>query len=468
MTNHYDAIIIGAGMSGLAAGIRLAMFDKKVLILEKHVIAGGLNSFYQRRNKELGGVRLFDVGLHALTNFAKKGERKKPLTKLLKQLRISYDELQLHEQSHSLIHFPDTILKFNNDFEVLKNEIEINFPRQVDGFFKLLEKINSFDELNLNQGYSPSKSVLEKYITDPLLIEMLLCPLLIYGSAWENDMDFAQFVIMFKSLYMEGFSRPENGVRTVIDLLTNKYESVGGELNYREGVESIITKNGKVIGIKTKKNEYTANQIFSSAGLPETISLCDGADSLKTPAVGNMSFMESIIITDKKIKTSDFDSTIVFYNDSSKYHYKKSDGLFDSRSAVFCCPDNYELDNREGEGTLRVTFMANYEKWKNLAKTEYKEKKELVNIESMNLIKKLIPNFDYEVRFTDVFSPTTVERYTSHFNGTVYGSTDKSRDGKTPIENLYIIGTDQGFLGIVGSMLSGISIANLYGLMETK
>jgi len=229
-----------------------------------------------------------------------------------------------------------------------------------------------------------------------------------------------------------------------------------------------ITKNDKIIGIKTKKNEYTANQIFSSAGLPETISLCDGAETLKAPAVGNMSFMESIIITDKKIRTSDFDSTIIFYNDSSKYHYKKSDGLFDSRSAVFCCPDNYELENREGEGTLRVTFMANYEKWKNLAKTEYKEKKELVNIESMNLIKKLIPNFDYEVRFTDVFSPTTVERYTSHFNGTVYGSTDKSRDGKTPIENLYIIGTDQGFLGIVGSMLSGISIANLYGLMETK
>ncbi|NLZ01808.1 MAG: FAD-binding protein, partial [Pirellulaceae bacterium] len=28
----YDAIIIGAGMSGLAAGIRLAHFDQKVCI----------------------------------------------------------------------------------------------------------------------------------------------------------------------------------------------------------------------------------------------------------------------------------------------------------------------------------------------------------------------------------------------------------------------------------------------------
>ena len=71
----YDAIVIGAGMSGLAAGIRLAMFDKKVVILEKHSISGGLNSYYQRRNFDQGGVRQFDVGLHALTNFIKKGEK---------------------------------------------------------------------------------------------------------------------------------------------------------------------------------------------------------------------------------------------------------------------------------------------------------------------------------------------------------------------------------------------------------
>ena len=64
----YDAIIIGAGMSGLAAGIRLAMYDKKVCILEQHVISGGLNSYYQRRDPR-GGLIEFDVGLHALTNY---------------------------------------------------------------------------------------------------------------------------------------------------------------------------------------------------------------------------------------------------------------------------------------------------------------------------------------------------------------------------------------------------------------
>lgn len=468
MNQSFDAIIIGAGMSGLAAGIRLAMFDKKVLILEKHSIPGGLNSYYQRRNADLGGVRKFDVGLHALTNFAKKGEKRKPFTKLLKQLRFSHDDFNLHQQSYSQTNFPEMTLNFSNDFELFKNEIYEKFPNQIDSFNKLLKHISEFNELDLNQEYSSSKEVLKSFITDPLLIEMILCPLLIYGSAWENDMDFAQFVIMFKSIYEEGFSRPEGGVRTILDKLTSKYESLGGVLNYREAVEELIVENNSISKVITNKNTYNAKQIFSSAGLPETVSFCTGATKELNYEVGKMSFMESILVYDKKVDFNKFDPTIIFYNNSNQYHYEKAKDLYDSRSAVFCCPDNYEKDNREGEGTFRITFMANYEKWKHLSKDIYKEKKELVFLESEKLLKKLVPHFDGNLRFKDVFSPTTVERYTSHFEGTVYGSTTKSRDGKTPLKNLYIIGTDQGFLGIIGSMLSGISIANLYGLMESE
>ena len=36
----YDTIIIGAGMSGLAAGIRLAHYDQRVCILERHHTIG--------------------------------------------------------------------------------------------------------------------------------------------------------------------------------------------------------------------------------------------------------------------------------------------------------------------------------------------------------------------------------------------------------------------------------------------
>ena len=71
---HFDAVVIGAGLSGLAAGIRIAMYGKRVAVCEKHYLWGGLNSFYKR------GGRLFDTGLHALTNFVDRRVSGKPLT----------------------------------------------------------------------------------------------------------------------------------------------------------------------------------------------------------------------------------------------------------------------------------------------------------------------------------------------------------------------------------------------------
>jgi hypothetical protein len=65
---------------------------------------------------------------------------------------------------------------------------------------------------------------------------------------------------------------------------------------------------------------------------------------------------------------------------------------------------------------------------------------------------------------TDMFTPRTVEKFTSHLGGAVYGSTRKARTGETGYQNLYLAGTDQGFLGIIGAMLSGISMANRHAL----
>jgi len=293
---------------------------------------------------------------------------------------------------------------------------------------------------------------------------MILCPLLIYGSAWEDDMDFAQFVIMFKSLYFEGFGRPEGGVRTILSLLMKKINDLNADIRFKTAVSKILVNDsGEAFGVIANGEEFYAPVILSSIGYPETVRLTPEVAS--TPRIGAMTFMESIFILDKKIPLHQNDSTIIFYNNSNKYAYRPADHFFDSSSAVICFPDNYESQNKEGEGTVRITFMANYSQWRELDKSSYESMKNKVGESSLELMKKLIPAFDGKVLFQDIFSPMTIERYTWHLSGTVYGSIDKTRDGRTPFKNLYIIGTDQGFLGIVGSMLSGISMANLHGLM---
>ena len=97
---HYDQVIIGGGLSGLAAGIRLARFGRKVLILEKHAIPGGLNSYYHRQG------RLLETGLHAMTNYAAPGVKHAPLNRLFRQLKISRKEFRFCEQLRSDHPFP--------------------------------------------------------------------------------------------------------------------------------------------------------------------------------------------------------------------------------------------------------------------------------------------------------------------------------------------------------------------------
>ena len=82
-------------MSGLAAGIRLAHFGRRVCIFERHYAPGGLNSFYR-----LGG-RNYDVGLHAMTNYVPRGVKGTPLGKILRQLRIEREEFGLCPQKQS-------------------------------------------------------------------------------------------------------------------------------------------------------------------------------------------------------------------------------------------------------------------------------------------------------------------------------------------------------------------------------
>src|SRR5215471_2465631 len=138
----YDTIIIGAGMSGLAAGIRLAYYDQRVCILERHYTIGGLNSFYRLRGRD------YDVGLHAVTNYSPKGTKKGPLARLLRQLRLSWDEFSLAPQVGSAIVFPGVRLEFQNDIGLLETQIAREFPGQKDQFQKLLQQILDYDDLD--------------------------------------------------------------------------------------------------------------------------------------------------------------------------------------------------------------------------------------------------------------------------------------------------------------------------------
>ncbi len=458
----YDVIIIGAGMSGLAAGIRLAYYDKKVCILEKHYRVGGLNSFYSRDGHK------FDVGLHAMTNYVAEGTKSTPLPKLLRQLKLKIEDFALCQQRMSMVKFPGKTLRFNNDLDFFIQEVVDNFPAQADNFQKLLKTISEYDALALDANPISAREVVSSIISDPLLIDMILCPLMYYGNAQENDMEFGQFVIMFNSIFCEGFARPQAGVRQILDVLVKKFQDHGGELRLRCGVQSIQVANGRVESVLLDNGEaLTADKTISSAGYVETMRLLSDYDPVRVKHdVGQLSFVEFIMILDRELAETGYDTTIIFFNNSDKLSYRRPDDLVDVSSGVICCPNNFYFESPLPEAMIRVTNMANFDLWNNLGQEEYKAQKAAWLETSLEEVVKFMPDFRGSIVYTDVFTPKTIHRFTGHLNGAVYGTPNKIKTGRTHLDNLFICGTDQGFLGIVGAMLSGISMANLHVLQK--
>ncbi|TWT90617.1 hypothetical protein Mal64_10110 [Pseudobythopirellula maris] len=462
----YDTIIIGAGMSGLAAGIRLAMYDQRVCVLEKHTTIGGLNSFYRLRRRD------YDVGLHALTNITPKGTRKGPLARLLRQLRFSWDDFQISPQIGSQVVFPGARLAFDNDPALLLEEVAREFPAQADGYRRLVGDIVDYDDLTEEHQRLSAREVVAGYLTEPKLVEMLFCPLMFYGSAREHDMDWGQFCIMFRSIFLEGLGRPHAGVRLILKNLVRKFRGMGGELKLRAGVSRILTDGGRVTGVELESGEVLeGKRVLSSAGWVETMRLCDDGQPVEvagspTRSAGRLSFCESISTLDVDPKRLDYDRTITFFNDQDEFEWTVPTVPCDLRSGVICSPNNFAYDEGLGEGVMRVTVLANYDYWAQLNERDYQLEKLRWYDRIVDSAVRFTPDYRGRVIDTDMFTPTTIVRFTGHDNGAVYGAPEKQLDGATHLENLFVCGTDQGFVGIVGSITSGIGMANMHCLRE--
>jgi phytoene dehydrogenase-like protein len=464
---QYDVAIIGAGLSGLAAGIRLAHFGKKVCIFERHNAVGGLNGFYS-----LGG-RKYDVGLHAVTNFVPPGVKGTPLGKILRQLRIEREEIALCPQKGSRVAFGprgQCSLRFNNDFALLESEVASRFPGQAAGFRKIAQFVRGAPLAGGGTGPS-ARQFMRGSIDDPLLEDMLLCPLMFYGSAREDDMDLGQFAVMFRALYLEGFARPLEGVRRLMRVLVDKYREAGGERRMRCGVRGIVARGGRAAAlILDSGEEVVASHVLSSIGAAETSALLG-----EHPPLGRtLGYVETISVLDRAPSALGWgDDTIVFFNDSERFSYRDPEVQVDLRSGIICFPNNFDYGSGGGlaEGIVRVTCLANYESWAGLPEERYRIDKARWFGEILESAIRFLPALDPEdslLKATvarDMFTPTTVVRYTGHLRGAIYGSPDKNPHGRTALSNLYLCGTDQGMLGIIGSMLSGITMANQHILL---
>ena len=253
-------------------------------------------------------------------------------------------------------------------------------------------------------------------------------------------------------------------MRQILKVLVRHFKELGGELKLRHGVQEILVENGRAVGVRLDDGRtIEAENVLSSAGVVETFGLVPGlGDDSRKPAEGELSFNETIFVLDRPPADLGHKETIIFYNDSERFTYAVPDEPCDIRSGIVCSPNNFRYDEGEklDDGIVRITALANPAYWFSLPEDEYVRQKEAWGKRMVESALRFMPDFRPHVVDTDIFTPKTIKRFTGHARGAVYGAPRKILTGETPVKGLYLCGTDQGFLGIIGSMLSGITIAN--------
>jgi phytoene dehydrogenase-like protein len=314
-----------------------------------------------------------------------------------------------------------------------------------------------------------TREILKDSGIDPLLAEMLLCPTCYYGSARHDDIDFPTFVMLFDAIFRQGLARPEQGIRAILDPLCKKSKELGVDRRMNTGVRKFHVHDNEITKIELESGEYVfAEKIISTCGVLETEALLSlPPQCVNQPELGQFSIIETISILKGEPKELNWEETVIFFNDSEKFDYMAPQNPVDLRSGVICIPENYKSSNNPTEFKLRITHPANFGFWNSLAKEKYlieKEKYENRIFQNgfgyLNDTETSMDAITKRVILRDTFTPKTIKRFTSHENGTLYGSPTKSRDGSTKLKNLFLAGTDQGYIGIVGAMLGGIAVAN--------
>lgn len=457
-------LVIGGGLSGLAAAIRAARFIPNVTLAEQHSRLGGLNSYFFRNNT------LFETGLHAITNYAPPGDKGAPLNRLLRQLKLRRSDLTFCQQLESEIHFVNQAsLRFANDINLLSAEIERVFPHCRAPFANIIAFVREYDAFAIRPFIS-AKQYLSAELGDPLLVDMILCPLMYYGSSCSNDMDLSQFAIMFRAIFLEGMFRPAGSMKDFLETLEAQLHRYDVTIRLKTKVRKLIpVDNNTVKVVLDCGEELLAGFVLSTIGLTETLSLLDTQNSANVTENERLAFIETIFQLGRSGGASlPKHKTIIFYNTEKSFSYQVPGTAIDPSSGVICFPGNFmDLPARDAI-EVRATHLANFRTWQrfHVDPQLYKHKKRAAATESRKRIEEIVGSFGDDIVFENTFTPITINRYTGKTAGAIYGSPNKIKDGDLGFPNIYLAGTDQGFLGIVGAMLSGVSITNQHFLAK--
>ena len=285
----YDAVVIGAGISGLICANLLAREGQRVLLVEQHHMVGGYCSAFRRRGYT------FDAATHS---YPLLGNPDTITGKLIRDLNITTEWIKIDPIEP--VHFPDgSQFSVPHDFDAYLAKMKVEFPQEsemLDRFFAVVRKAHRYGLLYYFRGRDTPqldpyrdltvRQMLDRYFQDPKLKLLLTAD----SPHWGGPPCRTSFVFdaMLKLSYFLGTYYPRGGSQAFSDEIAQRFEETGGHIQLNTLVRRIQVKDGRVCGVeietgplrRRRRKQVRAGVVVSNGDLLQTLEKMVGVNYL--------------------------------------------------------------------------------------------------------------------------------------------------------------------------------------------
>jgi len=435
---HYDAIIIGAGIGGLAAGVLLAHAGKKVAILEKNALNGGRLTSWEKDGFHL------DLGVHVIS----RGE-KGPVMECLRRCGIE-PELRFNtvrpntSYQGEVFKFPRDVAKYvpQEDFDAL-----MRFMADVTQISD--EESHAYDNVSL-------QAFLDRYTKNQFVHNAVNAICVVYIVVYEDTASAGEFI---RCLNWESAARssgyPEGGCVAIPNAYIKAFQGFGGELYNNTPVEKILVKNDAACGVVVNGETWTADMIVSNSDIKTTVFGLTGGEHFPKAyldKVSALTYSECNIIMRIALKQKVTDikmfSTV---SETSKIEFKRKlqQGVFDKSAATvfLVVPSNFSEGICPPDQQLLMCASS-------VPYGISRDLQDQIFDYTLNYLDNMFPGMKENILWVDKTYYQDLEDFAGE-NGNCIGigqvvgqcGADRPRI-QTPVKNLYIVGGDAGGGGV--------------------
>lgn len=438
----YDVIVIGGGLSGLTAASLLSKRGLKVALIDKSYQPGGSCGVFKRNHVT------FDQGSAMLYGFGDTG---------FNAHRFVFNCLEepIDVIRHDLLYcvnFKGNRIRFWEDIDQFVLELSQVFPEEKENirrFYQDMLKMyrhvmmavptyNTADETEpkvalksmakhpvsylrfLSYLNKSAKSLLEKYFSDPEIFKFFDKLTSTYCYATVEEAPAVLAAVMFVNNHVGGSYYPAGSTLFLPGKLEKVIEENEGDMLLEKEVISLIFNDGRPVGVKLDDGRalYAPDIIYSGTVWNLYGKLIDPTYS----SSGKREWAQKQIPTYPSVVLYAVVDRLAIPEDTAPIEMLvgNPDKLDESEVTAYILSIDDRTLCAEDEHTV-VAIGPTFEVWDDLDETAYLQMKKKEADRLIQVLAKRFPAIKEAVRYAEVATPRTIQRYTLKNGGAVAG-----------------------------------------------